>query len=972
MNLIKRILAFTAAIATALALSGSSTPQQNIPEAIKPVRIGYLSNYVTIMEPSQAGKRGYGYDFFAEIAKHTDWRYEYIPCGWEQGLQMLADGNIDIFGPLQKTPQREAKFLFPAKPSGYEFGVLYAFHDADVYYDDFDSFNGMTVGIYSGSYYNQKAEEYFDENGVDVTFVQANVLDSSEEFKAGKYNLLVTSSTTVIPDTKVVANLSTEEFYYAVSPGRTDILAGLDAAFDNVLKNDPYFLSGLHNKYYSMAASKKASFTKAEREIINATPTLRVAVELDADPMQYIDADTGKPQGVLINLLDAISAKCGIGFEYIPISADQPLSTAACDMSAAFLGKSDSQNFTGKSLPYHEAPMVFVGMQDKTVADAVSVALVENKNLNAELVRHRYPWLSVIPYSRVHLVEDALKSGNVDLALVSLYSYDEMARNNPYEQFSVFPSDMQFILDIEFSDNMSGELADIINKAIGQLSESEASSIVFSSTANHFHKPTLRDIIQSNALQIVVAAALVLLLMLFMVITIIRTGYTKRKMLQDSARALSDAAYVDSLTGASTLLKFQMDAEQLLTEAAPGQYSIIAMDVDNFKYINDTLGYNIGNHVLWLLAQIFKRNIHPDTLMARPHSDNFIFMYRSDGSLSAFNEEISSQAINDTLAPVLGNDCRINFSLGYYRVQNPSLSLPLMMDCANIAKKMAKSTYGSSIAEYTEDMDKQLANNREIILAMEKALINRNFICYLQPKVRLDTEMLCGSEVLVRWRSSEKGIISPGEFIPLFEKNGFICRLDLYMFEQTCMLLQSWLGRGIKNIPCLSVNVSAVTLTNIPFVSKINAIISQYGIEPSMIEVEFTESALGNSPALIMDIMSELKEAGFHVSIDDFGNGYSSLHLLKDASADVLKLDKGFLGQSMNTSKGKEIISSIISMAKRLHMQTVAEGVETREQAQSLLDMGCDVAQGYYYAKPMPAGDFERLLKNPSANLSPT
>ncbi|MEG0115771.1 MAG: EAL domain-containing protein, partial [Hydrogenoanaerobacterium sp.] len=225
---------------------------------------------------------------------------------------------------------------------------------------------------------------------------------------------------------------------------------------------------------------------------------------------------------------------------------------------------------------------------------------------------------------------------------------------------------------------------------------------------------------------------------------------------------------------------------------------------------------------------------------------------------------------------------------------------------------------------------------------------------------------IVGAEALIRWNHPQKGLIPPIMFVPIFEKNGFIKKIDLYVFEQTCQMFARWRNAGFGDIPItVSVNLSRLHIHNTNLAEQLLEITQKYEIDPSLIELELTESMVFYNTVELIDTMHKLKSVGFKISVDDFGSGYSSLNLLKDLPADILKLDKAFLDgleSSDSNNAGQMIIKKIIEMAQCLNLITVAEGVETAEQVKMLTQMGCNIAQGYYYAKPMPMKEFENLL----------
>ncbi len=285
----------------------------------------------------------------------------------------------------------------------------------------------------------------------------------------------------------------------------------------------------------------------------------------------------------------------------------------------------------------------------------------------------------------------------------------------------------------------------------------------------------------------------------------------------------------------------------------------------------------------------------------------------------------------------------------------------MLIDRANIAAKV-KGKYEHSYSFFNEDTRNRLYKEKRLEDNMNKALEKGEFIVYYQPKYSLgDVNEIEGAEALIRWNSPEFGFISPIDFIPLFEKNGFIVNIDMFVFEEVCKTLNKWINKGYTPVP-ISVNMSRVHLYRDNFIENITDLISKYNISPEFIELELTESVVFDNLNILIDIMKKIKEIGFLISMDDFGSGYSSLNLLKDLSFDILKLDRGFLIETTDTKRGKIIISKIVEMAKAIDIKVICEGVETYEQVEFLKEIGCDKVQGYLFAKPMVLDEFEKHL----------
>lgn len=299
---------------------------------------------------------------------------------------------------------------------------------------------------------------------------------------------------------------------------------------------------------------------------------------------------------------------------------------------------------------------------------------------------------------------------------------------------------------------------------------------------------------------------------------------------------------------------------------------------------------------------------------------------------------------------------------GIYEIKNHKESVAAMCEKIRIAIDEIKGNYDSNLAYYDDRLLKESMIKRKIVGEFDEALASNQFCIYLQPQV-IDNDNILGAEALVRWIHPEKGIISPGQFIPVLEDTGLISRLDLFVWDQAARLLRKWKEEG-RDSTYISVNVSAKDFYHIDIYDTFTGLVEKYGIAPSNLKIEITETVLMNEAKNQMKMLQQLRDYGFEIEIDDFGSGYSSLNMLKDIIVDVLKIDMGFLEETENKKRSWSIIQSIANLAQILGMKTVTEGVETEFQVDHLRDMGCNVFQGYYFAKPMPVDAFtEKYFK---------
>ena len=453
---------------------------------------------------------------------------------------------------------------------------------------------------------------------------------------------------------------------------------------------------------------------------------------------------------------------------------------------------------------------------------------------------------------------------------------------------------------------------------------------------------------------------LILIIVITAYIVIVRVSFRR---LTKANEEVSRIAYTDSITGYSTWDKFVLDAKSLLRHEYR-RYALVSFDIDKFKAINDMYGHEEGNRVLKLIADTVNRNLQDGETFSRINSDNYyiLMLYSSDsdtarriGSLiQAIEYEITE------FVPVL--------SFGIYRITDKSVSIRRMGDLADIAKRTVKYGDASAYTFYSESMLEKMREEKRIENEMQTALDMHEFCVFYQPKVSLDGKVnLTGAEALVRW-IKDGTVISPGKFIPLFEKNRFIVKLDYYIMDQVCQKIKQW--ESYYPHLLISVNMSRAHLRDPQFVEKLNDICLSHGVSTSSIEIEITESAAYGSLDVLTAVVKQLRDYGFHISIDDFGSGYSSLNMLKDLPADVLKIDRAFLAESNSNKRANDILGYVIRMAGSLGMHTICEGIETDEQAKLLGGLGCEMAQGFYFAKPMPSDSFEEILRGNSKTIN--
>lgn len=425
--------------------------------------------------------------------------------------------------------------------------------------------------------------------------------------------------------------------------------------------------------------------------------------------------------------------------------------------------------------------------------------------------------------------------------------------------------------------------------------------------------------------------------------------------LRETAAMINMIQY-DRLTGLYSKQYFYQQAGEVLLRNPDQQYDIICSDIENFKLINDVFGVKAGDSLLRGIGNAYAERLKGIGICGRLNSDQFVCLlkHRDDYTDDMFIE--ASGLMNGLL-----DIHNIVMKWGIYNVEDRSVPIEQICDRALLAARSIKGQYGKYFAIYDDTLRNQLLREQAITDSIESALSQNQFLVYLQPKYRIKDEALVGAEALVRWNHPFWGFLSPAEFIPLFEKNGFITRLDRFVWEKACAVLHDWDERGYYPMS-VSVNVSRADIYNEDLADTLVTIIKKYDLDPSRLHLEITESAYTENPKQIIDTVTTLRELGFVIEMDDFGSGYSSLNMLNDMPIDILKLDMKFIRSEMAKPKSQGILQFIINLARWMNLSVVAEGVETKAQLLRLTEIGCDYVQGYYFAKPMPCQEFEGLL----------
>ena len=452
---------------------------------------------------------------------------------------------------------------------------------------------------------------------------------------------------------------------------------------------------------------------------------------------------------------------------------------------------------------------------------------------------------------------------------------------------------------------------------------------------------------------VLVITGVVVLLVLLVVNGLLYAGY---RQFRKAVRALIRIAYQDQVTGAENTIRFNQRFNEISSQHK--NYSTVAMNVHNFKGINDLFGQDRGDKVLCYLKEMIEGMLKTGEFFCRDTADLFYILLLD-------NDE---QLVQKRMQKIIDHISRVSLDYGEYSYELSTycgIAICGDRERALLAMQSIQNSHQKSIAFYNHVLHDEVRRKNSIESHMYAALQNKEFKLFLQPKFNLKTDALVGAEALVRWQNPDGSFRMPGEFIPLFEKNGFCLKLDMYMVERVCKQIRMWMDVGITPAP-ISINQSKLLFSDLNYPENVSQILAKYHVPPSLITLEILESVATENFEQINKQIEALHEKGFRISMDDFGSGYSSLNMLYQLDIDELKLDRGFLRKVSEEElvKRQAIVEQVVVFAKKFGIATVAEGVETQEDRDFVKRLNFDFVQGYFYDRPIAAAEFSRKYMN--------
>ena len=936
-------------------------------EEEKPIRIGYDANSNFIRE-RDGEFYGYGVEYLNKIREYTGWKYEYIKVeNWLDSFDKLRDGNIDLICTAHYTEDRAAEFLYSRIPLGYEATLLYAAPHSDIFYQEYEAFDECKVGLLLESYSKTDFIHYAEKKQIEYEPIYfESEREMREALMNGEIDLLAIGSRYGTSDLNLVDRLAVNAFYCIANPSNGLLIEQVETVLQQIMFDDPTFEGNLNEEYFGHnSLSHTPPYTKEELEFIENLGTVKVKILVDQRPSCY--EDDGELRGIWVEYLNLISEKTGISFEMENGKYDENAEALYDELLAQdylllrtskAIEHNNAKNIIVSS-PLMDIEMSYIELKETFVKDNFQVdtiALTQDLAYVEPILLRQNAAYKVVYYQDANACLEAVKNGKASVALVSAFRASYLMQKPEYAD------KLMQISGINYNNQMhlvAGEdeqmLISIINKAISHISKEEKDAIVTKELLMHPYMFRFGDIWYQYGEWIIGIAFLIGAFLL--VYMMLNKQMAKMQIEQKEYELLQKKIQLDELTGLYNRTYFyEMATEKL--QNAEEEMCIVVMDICNFKVVNELYGMYTGDGLLIEIAEHLKKIDAEHSMMpARFMSDHY-YMCLSKRELEA---GILPKRFQTSLEEM---DVRVVY--GVYMV-NTSEEVPVnvMCDRALLAVHGKNHTYAEYMFFYDNAEHMRIMQEQEIEKDMEQALEEKQFYIVVQPKYNPNTGKIVGGESLVRWQHPIKGMISPGVFIGVFEKNGFIVQLDYFVWEETCRFLAERKHAGKEYVP-ISINVSRAHFYGSELMNKLQELIQKYDLDTKDLELEITESLCGESPDIIYDKIRKLQEKGFKIAMDDFGSGYSSLNMLKEMPLDILKMDLRFL--EGDEKKGRHILKSLIEMAQTMELKVVVEGVELISQVKFLCQFECSL-QGYYFSKPIVVEEFEKMLeKNTQKN----
>ncbi|MBD5520488.1 MAG: EAL domain-containing protein [Lachnospiraceae bacterium] len=933
------------------------------------VRVGFFPMEGYNETKADGSRTGMDVEYLDELSDYVNWNIEYVDCeSWDDALTMLLNEEIDLVGSAQYSAERAKLYQYADLASGYTFGVIAVNGDSTFAYEDFDAMRDASFGVVGTYIRKDEFYEYMADHGILSPKVREyeNTAALHEALNAGEIDALVHSLTEVREGQRVVGRFAPMPFYYITYQSNNDLIRELNQGIADLKMNRPGLENELMVKHYDNRLDQTILLTNSEKQYIAEKGTLTVGYLDGYYPFSY--ENDGVYTGLSKQMLEEVSVSTGILFNYVKLEnmedAKKALKTGSIDI-LSYCGETVQRmqsDGLAATKEYAQVPQVII-MRRNNKSDSINVVAVEESYASGEAVQNFIDENTrLLLYSTQLESLNAVRSGEADASICDGYLAEYLLgsglRFNKMEIHSVL-SDVHSICML-VSDNEDSPLLGILNKELLDVSDKMVNDYMLQD--NFYSKMSMANFISDHSIPIILVLSCCAVAIILVLFFLLRNSIRVQKLM-----------YKDTEFNIWNLHYLRYRATQKLAVDKNSNYAVAYTDIGQFKSYNALYGWNAGQHILELVIETLSEEIDAkNELYARSYGSHFVlFMKYEDvealrSRLMDIADKISSR-IHDKV------DTHMSLAIGVGCLENGDDDLQRALSEGIQLVDSLKSSYGNAVQIYDDKLRAQLKETHEREKLLESADINKDFVAYYQAKVDIRNENIVGAEALIRFKdpTADGAIRTPWFFVPYYERTGWIKEIDFFVMESVCKMLRRRIDAG-RNVVPVSCNFSRMHFTEDGFPERFVSIIDKYKIPKELIEVEITETLVVEDvqQQKVKETVDILRENGVHLSIDDFGSGYSSLGVFEQIPASVIKLDRSFLLNNENRIRQVQIMKNIVNLAKDLNAQVVCEGVETKNDTELMMEIGAYVAQGYLYCKPVPEDVFEKMLEENTASNS--
>ncbi|MBR3017838.1 MAG: EAL domain-containing protein [Clostridia bacterium] len=951
-------------LALAFTLPGTARAE----ESRKVVRVGWYES--AFHHTDEFGRKsGYGYEYQRRLSIYTGWTYEYVEGSWSQLLEKLIAGELDLLSDVSYTAERAEKILYSAEAMGSEgYHVFIAPENKEIRADDFSTLNEKKVGVNKNSIQEKLFVAWAESHNVTPEIVESTEKTPVllEMLANGEFDALVTldtygNSADVIP----VCKIGFAESFFGINKNRPDLKQDLDVAMNRLFEDNRDYNQQLTERF-NKSSTVNSFLTSDEIEWISSRKVIRVGYRDNFLPFCDLDDESSQLTGALSDFLgfaEKSQRNAALHFETRAFptteAALQALANHEIDCVfplsiSAYDGEQRGVISTDPLVSSEIYAVVRTADHQGIERDReMTVALAIGNPSYETFVKDHFPNWNIVYYYDTESAFRDITSGKADCVLVSNYRLSRVNEQLAKHKLSALATGE--VMYVSFGMNWEDDdLYSILNKVTRLSSDTMANSAL---TKYGFldENVSLRDFLRANWAYFVAGAAVIAVIILLLALKNVKT-----KAKAEEGQQIISETERDPLTGLYNWNFFLVYANRLRRENPEKHRDAVIVNIDRFHSINALHGRDCGDQILKELGKAIQDIANEmGGIAGRSHADRFDIYCREGADWQAKLEHLQDHMSSRF------DKVSIHLRMGV-KPWSEGMEPELQFDKARIASHKLRGSFQSLAMVYDTAMEQQEERDQRLLNDLDHALEKHELEVYYQPKYKIQSEAprLSSAEALVRWRHPELGMISPEDFIKLFEQSGQISILDNYVWEEAARQIAAWRDQYHFTLP-VSVNLSRVDVFDPGLIDTLDSIIKRHGLKSSDLKLEVTESAYTENADQLIRVIGELRGKGYEIEMDDFGSGYSSLNMLSSLPLDVLKMDIDFIRNIERNEKDFRLVELIIDIARYLRVPVVAEGVETENQLKLLKDAGCDIVQGYYFSRPLPAEEFtEKILMN--------